>query len=76
MKISLAKRGRGLRMLIEDDGCGFDADAATDAVDGCLGLFGMKERLALVGGTLGVESATGAGTRVSAEVSLPAERTD
>lgn len=76
VEISLTKRGRRLRMLIEDDGCGFDADAATDAVDGCLGLFGMKERLALVGGTLGIESAVGAGTRVSADVSLAEKRTD
>ncbi len=76
VEISLTKRGRRLRMIIEDDGCGFDADAATDAVDGCLGLFGMKERLALVGGTLGIESAVGAGTRVSADVSLAAKRTD
>ena len=76
VEISLTKRGRRLRMLIEDDGCGFDADAATDAVDGCLGLFGMKERLALVGGTLGIESAVGAGTRVSADVTLAAKRTD
>ncbi len=76
VEIRLTKRGCRLQMLIEDDGCGFDADAATGAVDAGLGLFGMKERLALVGGTLGVESAVGAGTRVSADVMLPVERTD
>jgi len=76
VEISLTKRGTRLRMLIEDDGCGFDADAATDAVDAGLGLFGMKERLALVDGTLGIESAVGAGTRVSADVMLPVQRAD
>ncbi len=76
VEIRLTKRGCRLQMLIEDDGCGFDQDAATDAVDAGLGLFGMKERLALVDGTLGVESAVGAGTRVSADVMLPVERTD
>ncbi len=76
VEIRLTKRDCRLQMLIEDDGCGFDADAATDSVDAGLGLFGMKERLALVDGTLGVESAVGAGTRVSADVTLPVERTD
>ncbi|MCH7739211.1 MAG: helix-turn-helix domain-containing protein [Chloroflexi bacterium] len=76
VEIRLTKQGCRLRMLIEDDGCGFNADAATDAVDAGLGLFGMKERLALVGGTLGVESVVGAGTRVSADVMLPVERRD
>ncbi len=76
VEIRLTKRGCRLQMLIEDDGCGFDADAAMSAVDAGLGLFGMKERLALVDGTLGVESAVGAGTRVSADVMLPVERTD
>ncbi len=76
VEIRVTKRGCRLQMHIEDDGCGFDADAAMRAVDAGLGLFGMKERLALVDGTLGVESAVGAGTRVSADVMLPVERTD
>ncbi len=63
-------------MLIEDDGRGFDADAARDAVDAGLGLFGMKERLALVGGVLGIDSAVGAGARISADVTLPEGQTD
>ncbi len=76
VEIRLTKQGCRLQMLIEDDGCGFDPDAATDAVDAGLGLFGMKERLALVDGTLGIESAVGAGTRLLADVRLPLERTD
>ncbi len=76
VEIHVTKQGRRLQMLIEDDGCGFDADKATAVVGAGLGLFGMKERLALVGGTLGVESTAGTGTRILADVTLPAERTD
>ncbi len=70
----LTRSGRALRMQIEDDGCGFDAEAAKGSRSSGLGLFGMEERLALIGGTLGVESAPGSGTRVSAEVPLPRGR--
>ncbi len=38
------------------------------AVEGGFGLRGMRERLELVGGTLTVESAPGAGTRLIATV--------
>ena len=70
----LTRRGRTLRMLIEDDGCGFDVEASTGSRESGLGLFGMEERLALIGGTLRVESAVGRGTRVAAEVPLPRVR--
>jgi signal transduction histidine kinase len=40
--------------------------------EGRLGLLGMRERLALVGGTLAVESASGRGTTVIARVPLDA----
>jgi len=36
-----------------------------------LGLFGMEERLALIGGSVRVESARGKGTRISVEAPLP-----
>ncbi len=60
--------------VVEDDGVGFDAEAVTvPAGDGGrLGLLGMRERMALVGGTLTVESAAGRGTTVIARVPLPA----
>lgn len=52
-------------LSIEDDGTGFDVDAAMTDARG-LGLSGMRERMALVGGTLGIESAAGRGTRLTA----------
>lgn len=49
-----------IQVTIEDDGCGFDPAEA--AKEGRLGLTGMRERAALAGGTLDVESSQGVGT--------------
>ncbi len=70
----LSRKGRTLRLLVEDDGCGFDVETAKGSRQSGLGLFGMEERLALIGGTLQVESSPGKGTRLSAEVPLPRSR--
>jgi two-component system sensor kinase len=53
--------------VIEDDGVGFDE--RTVSSEG-IGLLGMRERLALVDGRLGIESRPGAGTTLVAEVPL------
>jgi len=55
-----------LRVVIADQGKGFDADAEL-ATGTTSGLSGMRERAALLGGQLSIESAPGAGTRVRAE---------
>jgi signal transduction histidine kinase len=68
VSILLVQRGRSLAAVVEDDGSGFDPDAV--AADG-LGLVGMHERVALVGGRLRVEASPGKGTTVAAEVPLP-----
>ncbi len=70
----LTRSGGSLHMTVEDDGCGFDVKAIRSSRESGLGLFGMEERLALVGGTLTVESTLGRGTRVSADVRLPRGR--
>jgi signal transduction histidine kinase len=69
----LVERRRGdVTAIVEDDGGGFDADAVLSRPPpGRLGLVGMRERLALVGGTLEVESSPEAGTSVFARVPLP-----
>lgn len=66
--VSLARDGRLLRLSVEDDGVGFDV--ASSRASGGLGLFGIQERLSLVGGSLHIHSRPGKGTRVVAEVPL------
>ncbi|MDA3005550.1 MAG: hypothetical protein O3B97_02675, partial [Actinomycetota bacterium] len=53
-----------VRVVVEDDGRGFDADAPTDR----LGIAGIRERVALIGGTAGWESSPGQGTTLVVEV--------
>jgi signal transduction histidine kinase len=53
-----------VRLTVADNGDGFDPDAATRGY----GLKGMRDRVRQVGGTVGVTSAPGLGTQVSAEV--------
>ncbi|TIT73080.1 MAG: hypothetical protein E5W57_28835, partial [Mesorhizobium sp.] len=57
-----------LRLAVEDNGQGFDGTVAPGPHH--LGLAGMKERLALIGGELTVETAKGKGTAIYADVHL------
>jgi signal transduction histidine kinase len=62
-----------LRVEIEDRGCGFDPDAAfANASSG--GLLGMRERVKLLNGAFQVQSALGAGARLTAEFPLEDRR--
>jgi signal transduction histidine kinase len=65
VSILLARKGGTVKAVVEDDGRGFDPAAQT--CDG-YGLVGMRERLALLGGRLEVESGRDAGTTIAAEV--------
>jgi PAS domain S-box-containing protein len=58
-----------LGLQVEDRGAGFDAHGV-GAAGTSGGLSGMQERARLLGGRLEVESAPGAGTRVTAELPL------
>ena len=65
----LLQRKRGAVVaVVEDDGAGFDPASTPDDA---LGLAGMRERVALAGGRLQVESSSGAGTTLVAEVPVP-----
>jgi signal transduction histidine kinase len=63
-----------LQVIVEDNGCGFDVGAAAEKARRGLGLDGMRERMSLIGGTLEVESAVGAGTTIFARIVLEVER--
>ena len=66
------RRGSQLRVIVEDDGRGFDSAAVSASADSQrrLGLRGMAERAALVAGVLEVESAPGNGTTIYLTVPL------
>lgn len=66
VSIILEFRGDHLLLIVEDNGKGFDAKVALRATGAGrgLGLIGMQERVALVDGTLDIESSPGAGTTV------------
>ena len=55
-------------LIVEDDGKGFDPDAAEGGGDRGMGLLNMRERAALAGGEMEIESAAGAGTTVFVRV--------
>lgn len=67
--IQLSHESAHVVMRIEDDGEGFQLE---EVRPGRFGLVGMRERSRLLGGTLRVESAPGAGTVVEIDVPLRA----
>lgn len=64
-------RDRGVVVAsIADNGTGFDVDAMMSSRERGLGLFGMQERVSLVGGSLRITSAVRQGTRVAIDIPL------
>ena len=73
VSVLLTSVGRAVRLVIEDDGIGFTYREAApqDGGEG-FGLRNIRERLMLVGGTLQVETAPGAGTTLYCVVPIAA----
>jgi signal transduction histidine kinase len=57
-------------MTVEDNGCGFDSEAAPGVAHGHFGLEGMRERVKRIGGTLELKSSPGEGTKLIVETPL------
>lgn len=68
VRVELELDGDTVRLRVADDGTGFDL-AETVRSTRRLGLVGMRERAAALGGSLQVDTAPGAGTTVSLEAS-------
>lgn len=59
------QQGEGwLGVTVRDNGCGFPVEEVLASPDGGLGLFGMRERMLLIGGEWNIESRVGEGTVV------------
>ncbi|MCZ7544788.1 MAG: GAF domain-containing sensor histidine kinase [Anaerolineae bacterium] len=67
LAVSLTATPDAVRLVIEDDGRGFDAAAPQESR---YGLTGMNERVRLLGGKLDLSTDPGAGTRVAVTVPL------
>jgi PAS domain S-box-containing protein len=67
--VLLERRANQVVLIVEDDGVGFDPETqASNGANKGMGLIGMRERAALVGGNLQIESTPEGGTAVFARV--------
>jgi signal transduction histidine kinase len=70
VSVRLRRHERDLVLTVSDDGEGFDVAEARARPEASIGLFGMSERVALVGGHLDIRSRPGYGTSI--EMRVPA----
>lgn len=75
--VTVATHHGGVRLVIRDEGPGFDASTDVEKAElaGHLGLAGMRERIVAVGGELRVRSAPKAGVTIEIEVPQAEEST-
>ena len=71
--VLLERRDNHMITIIEDNGVGFDPEAAGS---GRLGLLGMRERAEMMGGSLVIESTMGSNTTIYVEVPYDNTNTD
>ncbi|GCL65001.1 PAS domain-containing sensor histidine kinase [Pseudaquabacterium pictum] len=70
VRLQLWAEAGQLRLVLEDDGCGFDPVAVAAQQPLAMGLASMHERARELGGALHLSSAPGAGTRLSLRLPL------
>ena len=70
--VQVTQRDSGLQLVVQDDGVGFDVRAAMSqtGLNASLGLQGMQERAAALGGVVDVKSQRGKGVEVLASIPL------
>ena len=77
VSIVFERRTDEIRVVVEDDGLGFDVSGSDRPTDiglpehrAHLGLTGIRERLTMIGGTLRIESSPGTGTALFIAIAL------
>jgi signal transduction histidine kinase len=63
-----------LRLVIQDDGQGFQSSNLNEQPSSHLGIEGMRHRASMLGGTLHVNSEPNKGTAIEVRLTLPASR--
>jgi signal transduction histidine kinase len=71
VKVTLKKRNGHLLAEIEDNGIGFRVEKVMSRPSESIGLMGIEERVALLGGKTEIKSQPGKGTRIRVELPLP-----
>jgi len=72
-RVALGEREKGMELVVEDEGTGFDP-SELDGQGAGLGLVSVRERIRMIGGELQIESAPGEGTRVA--ICVPRRRVE
>lgn len=72
VSISVGRSQAGLRLLVRDDGAGFDPEQLKDGRG--LGLISMQERARLLNGTFTVTSKPGQGVQIAVHIPLAEEK--
>jgi two-component system sensor histidine kinase UhpB len=75
VRIIVEQEDFSVKMVVEDDGKGFDVDATlrTPGTSKGLGLHGMQERALLLSGTVKIRSEPGRGTAIEVRIPLTKE---
>ncbi|PYX42632.1 MAG: hypothetical protein DMG81_01250 [Acidobacteria bacterium] len=68
--IKFARQGPELRLTIDDDGEGFELANLLQHPSEHLGIEGMRQRAAMMGGTLKIDSKPGKGTRIEVRLAV------
>lgn len=73
VSVILERDRETIRLIVEDDGRGFDVRQLNRSEDGGLGLAGIRERASLLGGNVTIESAAGTGTTIFVRIPVQPE---
>jgi signal transduction histidine kinase len=78
IRVTLRDEPQALRLVIEDDGIGFDDEAVSRRIrrGEHLGLLGMTERVRSAGGTIELDSRPGAGSHIRARIPFAVPASD
>ncbi len=75
VRVSIKSCNNNIKIIVKDDGVGFDVTAVTSGKEGDngFGLFSVRERITYISGSIKIESEPGHGTRVTLVVPLKRE---